>query len=472
MAEDKKEIGKTSLPKGSQAQSVLVDQIKRENMRIEQIVEQMDLDYQVALAFRVLSANCNQAEITFNVEAPENADGATVERLETLSKKISELWEQTRKSMMESIKYGRVAYEKIWDYDERRNLSFIRRLDDLPFRKTKLKLHPKDSEQPGAFQGIELRAGGEELIFYESKAWWLAFEPTALEPHGRSMYAGAPYQVWKDRKASREMRSKFIRKFALGGATVHGPSTVVDEETGEHVDARELTAAAYHDLQEGGLLFFDNARDENGNYIWDFNDQGISQKSEGPLSALMGSMDQEQLLAFGIPPKTVIEGDAVGSFALVSQQMLILYSVVEDILDQQLKSFQKYVVNKQVQRNVRVHKDEQLIVSAYPRLTDRPDDLSVELVKAWLLSPQLSPVVLSGAVDVSAVLEAVGIPLSDQAGDRITEMIRKQAEIQQRLETAPTAQPQPEQPEPVQMQNHQGQNGNGPPVLPFPKRMA
>ena len=492
----KTEVGKpgTSLPKGSQSAGALTELIRRENMQLEQIVEQMDRDYQVNLAYRVLSANASQADISFNVEA-EGRDEATLQRLESLSERIAELWEKTHKSMMPCIKYGRVAYEKIWDYDEKQNLAFIRKLEELPFRQTKMLINKKDEPDPGSFKGIELRAKGEEVIFYQAKAWWLAFEPTALEPHGKSMYAGAPYWTWRDRKEARDMRSKYIRRFALGGAVITGPDRVIDEETGEPIDAQQAAADAYGALQGGGVYFRPNDRVPSGEpgegeFMWEIEPQGITQQSDSPITSSIDALDSEQLVAFGIPPKTVIEGDSVGSFALVTQQMLILFSVVEDILDEQIGSFQQYVINKQVERNVKVEKDERLIVATYERLTNRPDDLSVQLVTQWMQTPQLSPFVLSGAVDVAAVMETVGIPLSEGAEAKIAKMIEVQREAAKAAGTpgevpgnTPESGANPQTPPANGSQNgtnrltqmaHANGNGNGdgPPLIPFPKRMG
>jgi hypothetical protein len=442
-----------SLPKGSQSADLLVELVKRENLSIEQVVEQMDRDYQVTLARRVLSANANGVEVTFNVNAPDGWDAATIARLEKLSERIAKLWEDTRKSMMDFIKFGRVAYEKVWDYDKANVLSYIRKLEALPFRNTKMLLHSANSTEgpAGSFKGVELKAKGQEVTFGEKKSWWLAFEPTALEPHGRSMYCGAPLEVWKDRKTARDMRTKFLKRFALGGAVMRGPDRSVDEETGQAIDTQEAAARAYGLLQGGGLLYMPNDRiglgeAGEGEYTWEFEDQAIAQKSESPISALMNDMDSEQLVAFGIPPKTVIEGDVVGSFAMVSQQMLILYSVVEDILEQEIDSFQNYVVDKQVERNFRIPDDTRLIEAGYSPLTERPDDLSVEMVKAWLQAPALSPYVLAGVVDVREVLERVGIPLSEQAEEKIEQMIAAEKAIaetmrQQAQQQPPTGQP-------------------------------
>ena len=106
--------------------------------------------------------------------------------------------------------------------------------------------------------------------------------------------------------------------------------------------------ARAHDARiAGSLLLLSNERDKDGNYLYDYTEQP-STLDLSPLDDSIDGLDQEQLQAFGIPPKTVLEGSATGSFAMVSQQMLTLYAVVEGILHQFEASFQKYVIDKSV----------------------------------------------------------------------------------------------------------------------------
>ena len=57
------------------------------------------------------------------------------------------------------------------------------------------------------------------------------------------------------------------------------------------------------------------------------------------MLAAIAEEDAEQFRAFGIPEKTVTEGDAVGSHAMVKQQTLVLYAVVDGLLSQFASSF-------------------------------------------------------------------------------------------------------------------------------------
>lgn len=107
---------------------------------------------------------------------------------------------------------------------------------------------------------------------------------------------------------------------------------------------------------------------------------------------------------------------------MVTWQILILYSVVDDILSQLSESFQRYVVEKVAEVNWPRPPGYRL---DYTPLMDRPDDLASEITKAWLTSPQLSPLVLSGAVDVQAVMEAVGIPLSGEVSERLLSLTHR-----------------------------------------------
>jgi hypothetical protein len=258
------------------------------------------------------------------------------------------------------------------------------------------------------------------------KSWWLALDATSLEPHGRSKYLGAPFEVWKDRTNLKRLRRLFIQRFALGGGVAHVPETIINE-FGERIDVFEATGAAYNSLTSGGLLLLPNDRVQlesgEGSYIYDFTASSLEVRSADPITGTLTAMDAEQLIAFGFPPKTIMEGQAAGSFAMLSQQMKILFAVIEDVMDQLVESFQEFVMDKTVEVNW-IKSEAPKMTLTYSRLSDHPDDMAVKIVQQWLTSASLSEIASSGAIDVRKMLENVGIPLTDDAEARITALLQ------------------------------------------------
>ena len=129
-------------------------------------------------------------------------------------------------------------------------------------------------------------------------------------------------------------------------------------------------AAAYESYYAGGLIMFPNSRDQHGRFLNEWTEQP-SAMDPTPLETVLDGQDTEQLRAFGIPEKTVIEGAQVGSHAMVTVQMLTLLSVVEDLLNQFTASFRKQVIDNALAVNYRGQGDTPQITISYPPLKER-----------------------------------------------------------------------------------------------------
>lgn len=398
----------STAPRGRKGQAALAGVAKKENTRaIAHQIAEMREDYQCQFAKWVITANLRSVPVSVSVE---QAEGATQQdaRAEALADHLQKLWMASRSAMEECFDYGRVAFEKIHDGDVDRGLTIIEKLDPMPYEMTELKL------DKGAYNGFDLRAKGEPVHIDAAASWWLALDPTALEPHGKSRFTGAPHKVFRQRKAAIGFREIWVEKFAIGCAKAHVQSSFEDPATGQLVDGHARMQEAYDAYKSGGLLTFDNARvrkadGTEGEYKDDIEQMPV-QADGSPLDETIDGLDADQLQAFGVPPKTVIEGEAVGSYAMVTQQMRVLFAVVDDILSQMVASFQKYVVDKLVALNFAENPPK--IVVSYPPLADRPDSLILELAKAMLTNPSLSPLVTQQGIDVRQILEQAGIPIA------------------------------------------------------------
>ena len=406
-----------SLPASRKAQAALAGAAKPEKTReVGHQIREMREDYQVQFAKLILSANLRAVPVTVSVEGGDR-------RAEALAEHLQDLWNETASSMYEAIDYGRVAYEKVYGHDLEHGLTVFASLDPLPYELTQLQL----DKETGGFDGIKLRVKDKTVDLTPEQSWWLALDATAMEPHGKSRFSGAPYRVFKDRREAAKCRSVFLQKFALGWIKGHVRRSYEDPETGETVDAMQEILNAIDDMRSGGALLFGNERTKkadgsDGDYVEDVEAFPVNDKSD-PIDTAIDSMDAHQLRAMGIPEKTVIEGEAVGSYAMVTQQMRVLFAVVDDILGQMVQSFQRYVVDKAVALNWSENLPR--ISVSYPPLTERPDSLIVEIVRAMLTSSQLSPLVTENAVDVRQMLEDSGIPVTAELDALLADPTRR-----------------------------------------------
>lgn len=381
--------------------------LREREQSVSQLVADMRRDPYVTLADRVLSANIKSAQVTVTTESTDTRTRVLAATLETI-------WHRHLKQFTEAFAYGRVAQELVWAALPKVGLDVIARIDELPYEKTGLKL-----DEAGEFDGITFTAGEEPVPLEPLYAWWLAIDAKPLEPHGHSRYLGAMQAVWEERKDALQRRKTFIRKYALGDLRFRGPQ--FEERDGKTVDVWAEFAGSARSAEGGDVLCYDEGETTGANGDsrpkYQVDKDPAPAKDGSPLIEITDKLGSEILLAAGIPPKTVIEGDAVGSFALVTQQMLILLATVEDLLSQIGESYQKNVIDK-----ARLLNGVSSIRWNFTPLTQRKDDLAIEIVRAWLTTPQLSPIVTSGAVDLAAMLDSVGIPVTSDAAARIKAM--------------------------------------------------
>lgn len=396
----------------SVAAEAFAGQILPENKFTGEIAMEMQKDYQVILTTRVIAAKIKTIQITFaakGVYADDPRTQAMIDLMETL-------WKDSLPDMMESYDLGRVAFEKVNGFDRESGLSYIRKLEPLPYRKTELKINKND----GSYEGIKLLVGNNPTLAPD-KSWWLALDTNVLEPHGRSQFLGAPHEVWKDRQNAKALRKQFLRRFALGQAVGHVEPTKIDEN-GERYDNFAHVASQYEALRGGGLILFPNGRMPNSNEFAEGIEQLPEVKSCAPLDDAIDGMDIEQVRAAGFPEKTVIEADSVGSFSMVSVQTQILNGVTEEILSQFIKSFKKYVIDKCVEMNWEQGMSPDIVMT-FPSLMEQPDTSLVELAMGIITSPTLSEVIASGAIDIGQLLQIAKVPTTPDFEQRLAAML-------------------------------------------------
>lgn len=415
---DRARSRRAARPHGAMAKTVLAQLATREPRGVGEMVERMREDYMVVLSESVITSNIRATPVTIAVEGQEDS------RSQALVESLQQLWERSLTDMLDSFAYGRVAFEKVFEYQAKTGINTIRKLEALPFKQTEMQL------DEGEYQGVKLTAKSQTLELSADETWWLALDPTALEPHGKSRFSGAPYKVWAARDHLFKLRKKFAERFVIRGGTARVPNGEQLED-GEIRDPYEVMENALEALYSGGSLMLPGEKDRNGEYLWQFNEAEVRGLDPSPIDALIDGTDVEQLRSFGIPEKTVIEGEAVGSFAMVSQQMLLLLAAVEDVLAQLVDSFQRYVVDKLVAMNW--FRDAPQITITFPSLTKRPDSAVSRLVEALLANPMFLEAMLAGGVDVREVLEQVGLPVTDELEQRFAEALTRvqQAPAQQ-----------------------------------------
>lgn len=385
---------------------------------LSKLVEEMRRDPQVGLVEQVFRSNATSAKVSIVPRDKSNA------KLVFLAGILQDLFDRSLSSGLDAIAYGHQAHEIAWKAGN--GCQYPSQLVPLP----------QDVATPICEDGLPVRVKlsaedeKEDLCLERGYFWLSAVEASALCPLGKSQFQGAVEDVWKERRQLVGNRVKFGRKSAVGTSLIRAPETVANED-GTLVDFHSRVADAVRAADAGDALILSNERTigangADGDYKISIERQGGECNDASPLISLIDSVDAELLLAAGIPPKTVIEGDAVGSFALVTQQMQLLLTRVEGLLRPICDTFYRDVV--QIVSLVNTGDANSFSLDFSP-LSQRPDDMANEIVKTVITSPQLSPLILSGAVDLPAMLRAAGIPISEDAAERFAKLAQQTATI-------------------------------------------
>ena len=376
---------------------------------LAKLVEEMRCDPQVGLIEQVFRSNSTSAKVSIVPRDSDNTQHAFLAGI------LQDLFDRSLSSGLEAVAFGHQSHEIAWRVGN--GCQYPSQLVPLPYGVA------TPVCENGKPVRVEVESEDSTLVLDRHYFWVSTVDASAMRPLGKSQFTGAVEGVWRERRELVKQRVKFGRKFIVGTSIIHAPETISTED-GRHVDFHARVAEACRAADAGDTLILSNERTigangADGDYKINVVREGGDCRDSAPLIMLIDSIDSELLLAAGIPPKTVLEGDAVGSFALVTQQMLLLMARIEGLLRSICDTFDRDVIQSVSVVNTGTINAFSL---DFTPLTSRPDDMATEIVKACLVSPQLSPLILSGAVDLPAMLRAAGIPISDDAAERFAKL--------------------------------------------------
>lgn len=397
------------------------------------LVEDMRKDYQVAIAILAIRSNIRRVEASVTVGDSDDP------KAKALADQLTRLWYRTLRDLSESVEFGRAAFQKRWRNDPKTGLTVVEKLEYIPPALCGKRFSELLLDKQGRFDGVRLKGHDHQVDIPPEDAWWFGLDATITEPYGRSRYLGAAQEVRKDRKLILKLRQTFWKKYVLRGGVAHVEPTVHDAKTGEPIDNFAATAANLEALNSGGWLLLPSTRDSSGNLMNDFTTLPET-LDPTPLENSLDGTDAEISRALGIHEKLISEGSAVGALNAVVSHAAMALAMVEEIVDQKVQSFNQYVVEKVEARNFPAGSRPGLKM-VYASLTKGENSSLVQLVNSWLTNNTMSPLLLTGKIDVAQILSSCGIPLEPGAAKGIAEAIEKARDRQERQADARIADP-------------------------------
>jgi hypothetical protein len=275
----------------------------------------------------------------------------------------------------------------------------------------------------GEFAGVHLRGENGQTLLEPARSWWFALDPTTTEPHGRSRYLGAPYEVWKARRQLDEQERIWYAKFAIGHGIARAPEhadlPVGPASAEEAVDPMESLRRELASIESGGILILSSRAYPDGRYLYDYR-ESEGQRDSKPLEQRRQMLDVAALRSLGIPERAITQDDRSGSRSVAQVHLEVLYRTCEGILDQLVTSFQRYVVRKAVEVNWNSGSTPTFRMTYRPlgvAAMPSPAEEHGPLARQILLAPELPPLIRTGEVDLDPLLASAGLTRGDRPID-------------------------------------------------------
>lgn len=326
----------------ARSHDAMAKSIEKENRGIAKLVNEIECDYQFNLGMLTIKALVESIPVSVNEQADLRA--------RALAANLLRHWRETLCQSFRSFAYGRAAFEKTYRRDG--GLVLLDSLDYLPFELTEMVL-----DEHGDYDGVKVKPkGGGEFVLPAESTWWMALDPTPTEPHGRSRYLGAPFEVFKQRQDLAKQFKIWYQRFAIGHGVARFPEPDGPEDFREEDHPKYKMAAMLAQIESGGIALLSSLQYANsdgsptGTYQYDYQPSpGMSDAT--PLSTRLQSLDAQALRSLGVPERAVTQDESTGSYSMAEAHQLVLFATCDGIMEQLTNSFERHVINAAIKLN-------------------------------------------------------------------------------------------------------------------------
>ena len=386
--------------------------MEKEPGNVGQLVEKMRKDPIFKFGLRVLKSYVSGVSVATDFDQDNR-------RQQIISDNLLAMWDSFVINALEAIEYGRQALEITYGVsDKDPSVNVIATLTPIPWAMCRLKI------EEGVILGVEVGKGQDAILLRTGEVWWCAIDATRANPHGVSIYRGAPWEVYQRREIMRRNRKNFTERFAIGGGVatvpIDLPSTAVTDKgatpeidaNGDPVDPVTAMGQELTSMKAGGWLVIPSVNysaDQGGGRQYTV-EAFPEPKSSEPLDKEKDSLDVEALWSLGIPERAVMQQGQTGAYALADAHQRVLHDLANGIARQVVTSFQRQVADPLCDLN-RVPGSVQM---TWQRIGDAQAERTAKMIDTVMNQPTPSPI-LTKVVDIVSLMESEGIPLVDGA---------------------------------------------------------
>lgn len=271
----------------------------------------------------------------------------------------------------------------------------------------------------GEFLGVVVHDGRSADPIDPKFCGWMAFKGTTAHPEGVSIYSGAPQLCLDARKEILDIRRRWVKKCLIGLRTVHAPEVVTDPNTGEEMDNWSAMATELAAARNFGYMFLPPDRDSSGDRVYDIGPEPEVKDASG-LEEVITNMDAEMSRALGIHEDLVGQSGSGGSNAY-SQIVLQTADGLADLYASSLCSaLESDWVKKHAESNGFRPED----IKCVRRRLLGQDGMDTKVAASVLTNAAVTPIISSGAVDVVALLRMAGVPLTEDAKEKLALVLK------------------------------------------------
>lgn len=375
-------------------------------------------DYQAMFCLTIIESAIRRARVTFVASDESGAE---------LAKALERSWLDTVRHVAKCYLDGRAAFEILWTNGEENGSSFT--IPVLEFIPPDYQGDPYSEmilDENGDFVGIKLATDKikRKVTLDNTQSWWFGLDATRVVPYGDSRIKESTMRVISSRKELFRQHRNFMRRHAFVGGVAHVQRTVTDPATGNHIDNFSVFESLLARWVDGGWIIVSNERDDKGQYK-DQIEPSTRLTDPEPLERSIAASDARLSRSMGLFDKLATEGIQNGATeGSLTIHVDTFLSMIEDIVRQAVASWNKHIAPMVAEKN-----SGRRVRAVAASLTNENTQALIDIVKSVITNNTLSPMILSGAIDVLGMFERVGLPITGIARASILSLLEKMREM-------------------------------------------